>query len=736
MLHRACVLISLSSLLLIACGGDDGPSRSDASVDAGSPFVDGGFVCRTLDSTGCIGTLWHTCEEDGEFLSTVTEQCADRRDPNGNPYICLNGIGCALCSPNRQFCIGNDAVRCDDTGNGFDLLEECDLDEGEVCRDGECRNLCDVAIEDKSYQGCEFYAADLDNASLGRGRDASAQQYSIVVSNPSPLASEVVIEVNEAAYGEEPVLREVERITVLPGDLETFNLPRREVDGSSSNRTCSAASPACPVNEACVCGAGGVPPCFCRVSEMANGMNDGTHTALSSQAYRVRSQFPIIAYQFNPLTNAGVFSNDASLLIPTSATGTSYTVVGWPQTIADGDCDPIADPRCADIDFDTSNDDEDLRAFLTILGGPRSTVVEITFGAEVVRVVGNEAAGIPTSGPGDRLEVVLGPFDVLNLETDGLNADFTGTRVVASEPISVFVGSEASDAPRFDTYATRQCCADHLEEQLFGDEVLGSSFLIARMPRRTAALNAAFTDPAVDSVAEVNEPEYVRVVAVSPSTTTVTTDLPPPFDRFDLEQNESIILTADRDFRMRSTNGAPLAVLQTLPSQQVVGIPSYYPGGDPAIISVPPIEQYRRDYVFLTPDLYAFDFVVITADADANVLLDGVGLYDPMQRAACTTSPADGIVRMPGDPPPQQVVHRCQLSFPEVGRLCDIELDPECDDPDGGGGRSRENVRPGEQNDGTHTVIADLPVGLLVYGFDAFVSYAYAGGLNLKPIPR
>ncbi|MCB9618907.1 MAG: IgGFc-binding protein [Sandaracinus sp.] len=733
MLQRASFLLSLS--LVVACGGG-GPTRSDAAIDA-SPFVDGGFVCRTIDSTGCVGSVWHTCIEDGEFLSTVTRDCAETRDPMDNPYLCLNGIGCALCSPNRQFCVGNDAVLCDETGNGYDLLEECDLDSGEVCRDGECRNLCDVAIEDKSYQGCEFYAADLDNASLGRGRDASAQQYSIVVSNPSPLATEVVIEVNDAAYGDEPVLREVERILVLPGDLETFDLPRREVDGSSSNRTCANPSDTnCPVGESCVCGSAGAPPCFCRVSMTATGMNDGTHTALTSQAYRVRSQFPIIAYQFNPLTNAGVFSNDASLLIPTSATGTSYTVVGWPQTIADGDCDPVTDPRCADVDFDTSRDDEDLRGFLTILGGPRSTVVDVTFGAEVVKVVGNSAAGIPESGPGDMISITLGPFDVLNLETDGLNGDFTGTIVSASEPISVFVGSEASDAPRFDTYATRQCCADHLEEQLFGDEVLGSSFLIARMPRRSSALNAAFTNPDIDSVAEVNEPEYVRVVAVAPGTTTITTDLPAPFDRFDLLEHESVILTADQDFRMRSTNGAPLAVLQTLPSQQVIGIPSYYPGGDPAIISVPPIEQYRRDYVFLTPDLYAFDFVVITADATTNVLLDGMPLFDPAQPALCSTSPADGIVRMPGDPPPTQVIHRCQLSFPDVGRLCDIEVDPECDAMDGGGGRSRDNVRDGEQNDGTHTVLADQPVGLLVYGFDAFVSYAYAGGLNLKPLPR
>src|SRR5690606_37379666 len=103
------------------------------------------------------------------------------------------------------------------------------------------------------------------------------------------------------------------------------------------------------------------------------------------------------------------------------------------------------------------------------------------------------------------------PFDVINLETAGLNADFTGTLVTADRPVAVFVGSEASDAPRFETYSTRQCCADHLEGQLFPNQTLGMRFIIGRMPPRSVALNNAFLDPTRDSVAEPNEPEWVRV---------------------------------------------------------------------------------------------------------------------------------------------------------------------------------------------------------------------------------
>ena len=711
------LLLTGALATLSSCGDDDGPSRLDGGEP--NPIVDGGFVCFTPNSQACTGTVWNTCEMAGEFLRPVREDCAAQLDEEGQPLMCVADIGCAVCRPGQIFCRGGDAVRCGDTGNDFELIEECMLDEGFVCRDGACQNLCDVAISEKSYQGCEFYAADLDNAALGAGRDASSQQYAIVVSNPSPLTSEVVVEVNDAPYGEEPMIREVERVALLPGDLEVLELPRREVDGSSSNQLCTSDPESCPGDEVCVCA--GSPPCFCRVSEDASGQNDGTHTALTSQGYRVRSQFPIIAYQFNPLSNAGVFSNDASLLYPTSAVSTTYTVVGWPQTIADGDCDP-EEPGCVEVDFDPTRDDEDLRAFLTILGGTERSVVNLTMGDRVFQVVGNEAAGIPTLASRDELMVELGPFDVLNLETDGLNADFTGTRIESSQPVSVFVGSEASDAPRFDTYTTRLCCADHLEDQLFGDDVLGSLFYIAKMPPRTASLNDAFLDPLRDSVAEVNEREWVRVVAVAPGDTTIVTTLPAPEDRVTLAQYESVILRASSDFILTALEGKPVAVLQVLPSQQAIGIPNEYPGGDPAIVAVPPVEQYRQDYVFLTPNLYAFDYVIITADADTQVLLDG----DPLDERFCTTAPADGIERMPGDPPPEQVVHRCQLSFPEVGACPDGA--PDCD--------ASDIVRDGEQNDGVHTVLADAPVGVVIYGFDAFVSYAYAAGLNLKPIPR
>src|SRR6185436_19224249 len=99
--------------------------------------------------------------------------------------------------------------------------------------------------------------------------------------------------------------------------------------------------------------------------------NTGTGTCLSSQAYRVTSNIPVLAYQFNPLENSNVFSNDASLLVPTNSLEGDYSVMGWPQTTA-----RTANPG--------TNFDGHLRAFLTIVGTAPGTQVTVTPTADVI----------------------------------------------------------------------------------------------------------------------------------------------------------------------------------------------------------------------------------------------------------------------------------------------------------------------------------------------------------------
>ena len=646
------------------------PARTS---DAGKPA----FPCQDETSHGCQGEVFVHCERHGEFLEAIELDCGALGqvcDAEQKCVVCRPGVRrCRDCTGQDSDCNPDVVEACDDAGKMFVEQRTCGLNAPEVCSQGDCVNACELARTQNSYAGCEFYAVDLDNAALDVTDNAAAQQYAVVVANPQRVPVDVWVERNNAAYGDAPATQELDRKRVPPGDLEVFKLPQREVDGSSPG-----------------------------------GINDGTHSALSSNAYHVLSNYPITAYQFNPLENVNVFSNGASLLLPTAALGSEYTVVGWPQTIGNSD-----NP---DQDFDHTSSDEDLRAFVSVVGVQSGTQVSVDLGAHLPQIAG--APGIPAGKSGDTLSFQLGPFDVLNLETMGLNGDFTGTRIRSSSPVALFVGSEASDVPTFKTYATRQCCADHLEEQLLPDRSAGSQFIVGHMPSRTHALNNAALPGAPLGVAEVIEPEWIHIVAASPGMTRVQTTLDGADAEFTLAEREDAIVRADRDFAIQADK--PIHVLEAIASQGVTGIPRQFPGGDPSIIAVPPVEQFRRDYIFLTPDKYAFDFVTVVSPVDAKIQLDGAPLPE-----TCDSKPADGVPRGVNDPAPEWVVHRCQLSFPEISnadRLGGLQ-----------GSASPDIVRvlPGNQNDGPHTVVSDKPVSIVVYGFDRFVSYAYVGGLNL-----
>ena len=644
--------------------------------DAGPPDDLPPQVCTADGQRRCVGNKHYACKAFEEFLETTETDCTAKGllcDAARGCIACSPGdMRCKVCSDDERDCTEDVVQACNEDGTAWTDVETCDLENaGQVCSQARCQKACDVAKELRGYVGCEFYAADLDNAALSDMNNASAQQYAVAVANPNRVAVSVRVDLNDAPYGSQANVRQVETRRVAPGDLEVFRLPRREVDGSS-----------------------------------ATGLNDGTHTAVTSNAYRITSLLPITAYQFNPLENVNVFSNDASLLYPISALGSKYTIVGWPQTISDSEID-------AEEDFDNTTSEEHLRAFLTVVGTQAGTKVNFQLGSKVVRVVG--AGPVPASRAGDSFSLDIGPFDVVNLETQGFNADFTGTSVDANNPIAVFIGSEASDVPMFDTYAKRQCCADHLEEQLFPDTSAGTEYVIGRMPQRTAAVNGAAAGESL-GVANKVEDEWVRVVAIADDTRVQTT-LDPPDHEFVLDARADRMLVAKRDFVIRSSG--PIQVLQALGSQGVTGIPRQYPGGDPSIIAVPPVQQYRRDYIFLTPDKYIFDFVTITAPRDARIRFDGGDLPD-----GCVTSPVDGFDTSDvggttgatsGAIPVSEiewVVHRCQLAFPEITK------------------GPNPVIRPGDQHDGVHTIVSDREVAIIVYGFDRFVSYAYVGGLD------
>ena len=138
----------------------------------------------------------------------------------------------------------------------------------------------------------------------------------------------------------------------------------------------------------------------------------------------------------------------------------------------------------------------------------------------------------------------------------------------------------------------------------------------------------------------------------------------------------AVTIAAYEDFEL--TTDGPVLLADVQIGAAAAGVATGLPGGDPSLLLVPPVEQWRSDHTLVTPDTYAFDFLVLTAPAGAMLYLDGLvvdgTVCDARSNGAYTT-------------------YRCQLTFPVVG-------------PTG--------VLPGHQNDGVHRVQADHPLDILV----------------------
>jgi hypothetical protein len=110
---------------------------------------------------------------------------------------------------------------------------------------------------------------------------------------------------------------------------------------------------------------------------------------------------------------------------------------------------------------------------------------------------------------------------------------------------------------------------------------------------------------------------------------------------------------------------------------------------------VPPTDQFRTEYIFLTPSTYWAQYVNIIHVPGAEILLDGIGM--------------------------------------NLGEMFSEEQLPwlaEADESIGDGHWMRSVIKLGP---GRHQIEAldGQPFGIMVYAYDDYVSYAYPGGMDL-----
>jgi hypothetical protein len=408
-------------------------------------------------------------------------------------------------------------------------------DDAGTAETGGSGDPCMDAAEARSNMGCLFWAVDLPNAWVGTP-SPDDHQYALVIANTIADA-DANIEIfvgNEA----DPIDTEV----IPSGELAILPLPAQNIP------------------------------------ERQNSY-DGV-------AYRIESDIPVTAHQFNPLdNNTEVFSNDASLLFPVHSWGTEYTAItGDGIQLAEDQLD-TPDNSGAFVSIVAEEDGTTVNVFPTTAVYPGATDGIVLNRGQVATIISNSTV------PGGTGFAGIG--------------NLSGTRVSADKPVAVFSGNVATLEPQ-----PGVCCADHLEQQMLPISAWGTSYVTAPPP-----------EPGNPGVS--NRVAY-RITGAFDATNLVYSPSTPAGAPTAINAEQTIRFETDQAFSVTTLDSAkPFAVTQFLLSNQNFVPDPPYQNGDPAMISFPAVAQFQEHYVFVVPEGYANNSVTIIRPAGATITLDG-----------------------------------------------------------------------------------------------------------------
>jgi len=447
---------------------------------------------------------------------------------------------------------------------------------------------CDQAAMTRSYIGCDYWPTVTTNPVW------SIFDFTVVVANAQSVAASVTV---TGPYNTNQMLE------VAPGALAKVYLPW---------------VPALKGPDCDECGS--VPI----ISESI--------TALAS-AYHVVSSVPVTVYQFNALEykgaggptgkdwsqcpgttklcteleDAGVpafysgcysYTNDASLLIPSTAMTGNYRVAGQhAQEMIEG-------------------------SYFAITAISDSTTVTVTLSATGSVVGGGTVQATPAGGV---LNLVMNSGDVIEVMSDMLSSssDLSGSLVHASQPVQVIAGVQCSEEP-----AGYAAC-DHLESSMLPAETLGSDYVVSPP-----------TSPGGAVVGHV-----VRFYGNVDGTTLTYSPAQPAGcpSALDAGQvatcgsvvNASFEVTGNHEFAVMSFQlGGDLLNMLT---------GSNSPDGDPSMSPMVATEEYLQSYIFLAPTDYDSSYMDVVGPPGAQLRLDN-------ELVTTTSTPINGswsITRVP-----------------------------------------------------------------------------------------
>jgi hypothetical protein len=346
-------------------------------------------------------------------------------------------------------------------------------------------------------------------------------------------------------------------------------------------------------------------------------------------AYHLVSDRPVVVYQFSPLefratggepnkdwtkcqklnpfaADCYSYSNDASLLLPSTAMTGSYRLMGSygfsRHPIESGGTQPDTSQALA----------PGAAPFFVVTGVADGTHVTVKLAANGKVVGGGAVAAAPGGGTvsftldaGDVAEVVSGM---------GRDFDFSGSLLSSDKPVQVITGVPCIDFP-LDVIA-----CDHVEETVFPAQTLGKHYVVMTP-----------TGPKANKVGHV-----VRFYGNADGTKLTYEPSAPAGCPATLAAGEVVecagVVGSDFEvtgsaefgvgmFMIGASQADPDATSSNFTSMQ----------GDPSQSFAVAAEQYRTRYVFLAPTDYKTSFADVIAEAGTKLELDGSDLSSELQ---------------------------------------------------------------------------------------------------------
>lgn len=677
-----CRAVILAALLVLG-GGCEAPHTPSKPVPDSGPINSE----DTAQPITCEANKILRCAEEN---TPGIVQC----NPNGQGSAqarCPEGSICREATCENVFCIPGthrcdsptQPQKCNDEGAAWVNQDKCTG--SNRCEVGFCLNRCEVADATRSYIGCEYWAVELENHLLDDAgppeSNPTRAPFALVLANTSETYdAEISVYTGADEFAQAVGSRTVESNQFSGIALETVHSEVLDADGNRLYGPISGDI------DRLVLPSGGLMTLILPYRSLAFGAS-----TLGQKAYRVKSTQPVVAYQFNPICCNYSHTNDASLLLPTSALTPNYMFLSYAVL---------------------SNGNEPFSSTLTVMATEPDTQVTVTlktpFGTqpdsdaprpydELLYPFDATADG-RVSGPdaNGRLTLTMQPHDVLNLAGAGVAPveDLTGALIEASAPLAVFGGHTCAYIP----FASPAC--DHLESQLFPLETWGQRFLMAPLKLRQPAQQAQNTREGtywkflarengteINVATDLNRPNVLGPVDEGVRACSEFAPTPEAAVAGTFELNAGQTCEFGTRELVVAEASHPIMVGAFLSGQNSVTNNADWGShaGDPSFYIVPPEEQYRSSYSFLTPATYFQSYVTVTTYPGSEIALDG--------------------------------------------EIVDLEETDYAFDSDRGIIRAHIEVAPGP-----HTLKGQLPFGIVVYGYDDYVSYTYTGGLNFKKL--